>query len=81
MESGRVKSSFNISAGAINMNSLNVSTLGSRNSKTLLKIDAITRGRHEVLFMSDCGLDSETDDVARVYRGSGLYSPKWNLDA
>ena len=48
------------------MNSLNVSTLGSRNSKTLLKIDAITRGRHEVLFMSDCRLNNGTDDIARL---------------
>jgi hypothetical protein len=32
----------NISISAINCNSLNVSTLGTRNSKTYLKIEAIT---------------------------------------
>jgi exonuclease III len=44
---------LNIYFSAINVNSMNVSTLGSSNAKTYLKIEGITRRRPDVILLSD----------------------------
>ncbi len=44
------KFSFN---SLINVNTINISTLGGRNAKTYLKIEGVTGKRTDVIFMSD----------------------------
>jgi hypothetical protein len=45
--------SLNLSVSAINVNSLNVSTIRNKNPKALLKIEGITGKRPDVIFISD----------------------------
>jgi len=44
---------LNLRVSAINVNTMNVSTVGTRNAKIYLKIEGITGKRPDVTFMSD----------------------------
>jgi hypothetical protein len=44
---------FNLRVSAINVNTMNVSTIGTRNAKIYLKIEGITGKRPDIIFMSD----------------------------
>jgi exonuclease III len=59
-------SKLKLDIGAINVNSFNVSTLGSRNSKTELKIEGVTSRKHEVLFFSDCRLGAQEEKIKKL---------------
>jgi len=39
--------------GCINVNSMNASTIGTRNSKTYLKVEGVMSFNHDVIFLSD----------------------------
>jgi hypothetical protein len=56
----------NISISAINCNSLNVSTLGTRNSKTYLKIEAITGKKTDVIMMTDVRLKNKGGGLTEI---------------
>ena len=55
-----------ISFGVINVNSFNVSTLGARNSKVYLKIEGITKGKKDVIFITDCRLGTKQNEIERL---------------
>jgi hypothetical protein len=57
---------LNIYFSSINVNSMNVSTLGSSNSKTYLKIEVITRRRPEVIFLSDVRAKDKGEDLKKL---------------
>ena len=52
--------------GAINVNSFNVSTIGNRNSKTYAKIEGITSRKNDILFITDCRLGNQTNEIERL---------------
>ena len=55
-----------LTVGALNVNSFNVSTLGNRNAKTFIKIEGLTRGKNDVVFISDCRLKDKSTEIARL---------------
>jgi exonuclease III len=57
---------INLSVSAINCNSLNVSTLGTRNSKTYLKIEAVTSKRADVILMSDIRIKDKGENIKKL---------------
>lgn len=61
-----IKSNFSLSIGSLNVNSFNVSTINNRNSKSYLKVVGATRGKHDVIFLSDCRLKDKVDDINRL---------------
>jgi exonuclease III len=71
---------FNLRMSAINVNTMNVSTIGTRNAKIYLKIEGITGKRPEVIFMSDVRAANklkEVEDLFRVTR-NGNYVTYFN---
>jgi hypothetical protein len=57
---------LNIYFSSINVNSMNVSTLGSSNSKTYLKIEGITRHRPDKIFLSDVRAKDKGEDLKKL---------------
>ena len=53
--------------GCINVNSMNVSTIGARNSKTYLKIEGVTSFKHDVIFICDLRLKDKESDIKRMF--------------
>ena len=71
---------FNLRVSAINVNTMNVSTVGTRNAKIYLKIEGITGKRPDVIFMSDVRASNkikEIEDLFRVTR-NGNYVTYFN---
>jgi exonuclease III len=60
-------SDVNLTISAINVNSLNVSTLGTSNSKTLLKIEGITSKRTDVILLSDVRAKNRGDELQKLF--------------
>jgi exonuclease III len=58
---------LNLVISSLNVNSLNVSTLGLRNSKTLLKIEGITSKRADVIFLSDVRVKNSDTEIKRLF--------------
>ncbi len=58
---------LNLTITAINVNSLNVSTMNTRNSKTLLKIEAITGKKSDIILLSDIRAKDKGDELG--FRG------------
>ncbi len=56
----------NLCISAINCNSLNVSTLGNRNSKTYLKLEGITGKKCDVILMSDIRLKDKGEEIKKL---------------
>ena len=52
--------------GSINLNSFNVSTLGTRNSKTGLKIEGVTSKKNDIIFISDCRIGSSNREISKM---------------
>jgi exonuclease III len=59
---------FNLRMSAINVNTMNVSTIGTRNAKIYLKIEGITGKRPEVIFMSDVRAANKLKEVEDLFR-------------
>ncbi len=53
--------------GSINVNSFNVSTLGTRNSKSYLKVEGVTFAKHDIIFLCDCRLKDKTNDIKKLF--------------
>jgi hypothetical protein len=71
---------FNLKVSAINVNTMNVSTIGKGNAKIYLKIEGITGKRPDVIFMSDVRAANkvkELEDLFRVTR-NGNYVTHFN---
>ena len=68
--------------GSINVNSLNVSTLGGRQCKTLLKIEGITIFKKEVLMLCDVRLGKHEAEISRFFalNRNCSYKTYWNSD-
>jgi len=49
------------------VNSFNVSTLGTRNSKSYLKIEGITFPKHDIIFLCDCRLKEKTNEIKKLF--------------
>ncbi len=57
---------LDLSVGSINVNSFNLSTVTSRNSKTFLKIEGATRKKQDVLFFSDCRIADKEKEFTKL---------------
>jgi hypothetical protein len=53
---------------SINVNSMNVSTLGTRNAKTYLKIEGVTGKKPDVIFLCDVRANNRGDELERLFR-------------
>jgi Holliday junction resolvasome RuvABC DNA-binding subunit len=51
---------------ALNVNSLNVSTLGAQNAKTLLKVEGITNKRADVILLSDIRVKDSGEEINKT---------------
>ncbi len=52
----------------INVNSMNVSTLGTRNAKTYLKIEGVTGKKPDVIFLCDIRANNRGEDLEKLFR-------------
>jgi hypothetical protein len=59
---------FNLRVSAINVNTMNVSTLGTRNAKIYLKIEGVTGKRPDVIFMSDIRASDKIKEIENLLR-------------
>jgi exonuclease III len=59
---------FNLRVSAINVNTMNVSTIGTRNAKIYLKIEGITGKRPDIIFMSDVRAANKVKDIEELFR-------------
>ena len=57
---------LNLCIGALNVNSFNVSTLGSRNKKNIYKNWGCNKREKDVLFISDCRFNDKSSDITRM---------------
>jgi ABC-type Fe3+-hydroxamate transport system substrate-binding protein len=57
-----------LTISAINVNSLNVSTMGTKNSKTLLKVEGITAKRPDVILLTDVRTKDKLDELVKLFR-------------
>jgi exonuclease III len=53
---------------SINVNSMNVSTLGSRNAKTYIKIEGVTGKKADVIFLCDVRANNKGADLEKLFR-------------
>ncbi len=56
-----------LSFGCINVNSMNVSTIGNRNAKSFIKVEGITYFKHDVLFISDLRLKDKELEIKKMF--------------
>ena len=56
-----------LSFGVINVNSMNVSTIGNRNSKSFIKVEGVTSFKHDVLFICDTRLKDKELEIKRLF--------------
>jgi hypothetical protein len=68
-------SKLEITVSAINVNSMNVSTMFNRNAKTYLKIEGITGKKTDIILISDIRAGSKGDDLKKLMglTRNGLY--------
>jgi exonuclease III len=62
-----MQNKLNLTISAVNVNSLNVSTLDSSNSKTLLKIEGVTSKRTDVILLSDVRAKNKGDEIQKLF--------------
>jgi hypothetical protein len=72
---------LNLVISSLNVNSLNVSTLGLWNSKTLLKIEGITSKRADVILLSDVRIKDSGSEIKRLLNLSLNGSYKLDLNS
>jgi exonuclease III len=53
---------------SINVNSLNVLTMGMKNSKTLLKVEGITAKRPDVILLTDVRAKDKSNELVKLFR-------------
>ena len=52
-----ISDKLNLTISTLNVNSLNVSTLGGKVSKTFVKIEGATGKKADILFLCDCRIN------------------------
>jgi exonuclease III len=57
---------LDLTISAINVNSINVSTIGNRNGKTYLKVEGITGKKADVLLISDIRANNRGTDIIKL---------------
>ncbi len=60
-------SNLNLVISTINVNSLNVSTLGSSNAKTFLKIEGVTGKRADVILLCDVRVKNKGEEIKKLF--------------
>jgi exonuclease III len=58
---------INLTFSTINCNSMNVSTLGNRNSKTYLKIEGVTGKRADIILITDIRAKNKGEEQKRMF--------------
>ena len=58
---------LSLSIGCINVNSMNVSTMGCRNSKTYLKVEGVTSFKHDIIFLCDLRLKDKESEIKKMF--------------
>jgi hypothetical protein len=58
---------INLSISAINVNSLNVSTLGKSNAKTYLKIEGVTGKKADIILLTDVRVKDKGEEIKRLF--------------
>jgi exonuclease III len=61
-----VEQKLDLTISAINVNSMNVSTIGNRNAKTYLKVEGITGKKADVIFISDIRASNKGKDITKL---------------
>jgi len=59
---------FNLRVSTINVNTMNVSSLGTRNSKTYTKIEGVTGKKADVIFMCDIRAGEKGKELEKLFR-------------
>ncbi|MFO0007611.1 MAG: hypothetical protein ACK559_41505, partial [bacterium] len=59
---------LHLTISAINCNTMNVSTLGNRNSKTYVKIEGLTGKRTDIILFSDVRAGSKAKEIEGLFR-------------
>ena len=59
---------LHLTVSCINVNTMNVSTLGGRNAKTYLKIEGVTGKRSDIIFMSDMRVGGKKKEIEDIFR-------------
>jgi hypothetical protein len=67
MDSKEFKNFF-LKVETINVNTMNVSALGTRNAKTYLKIEDVTGKKADIIFMCDIRAANKGDDLEKLFR-------------
>ena len=89
MKSGKGKKSkemvndkLNLTISTLNVNSLNVSTLGGKVSKTFIKIEGATGKKADILFLCDCRMGRKGKEIEKMFNLSrnGKYKLYYNSD-
>jgi exonuclease III len=57
----------NLTISAINVNSLNVSTLGKSNAKTYLKIEGVTGKKADIILLTDVRVKDKGEEIKRLF--------------
>jgi exonuclease III len=61
-----LKQKLDLTISAINVNSMNVSTIGNRNAKTYLKVEGITWKKADVILISDIRANNRGMDITKL---------------
>ena len=67
MAGDNITGKLNLDVGSINVNSMNVSTIGGKNSKTYLKVEGVTSFKHDVIFLCDLRLKDKGNEIKRMF--------------
>ncbi len=57
-----------LTISAINVNSMNVSTLGMSQSKTLLKVEGVTMKKTDIILLSDVRAKDKGDELVKLFK-------------
>ena len=77
-----INDKLNLTISTLNVNSLNVSTLGGKVSKTFVKIEGATGKKADILFLCDCRMGRKGKEIEKMFNLSrnGKYKLYYNSD-
>ena len=62
-----INDKLNLTISTLNVNSLNVSTLGGKVSKTFVKIEGATGKKADILFLCDCRMGRKGKEIENMF--------------
>ena len=62
-----ISDKLNLTISTLNVNSLNVSTLGGKVSKTFVKIEGATGKKADILFLCDCRMGRKGKEIEKMF--------------